>query len=312
MKALVTGGAGFIGSNLVDQLLDLGHRVSVIDNESSDSNGKYFWNSSARNHLNSINDFPAIKNASKGCDVIFHLAAEARIQPSIQNPRLAVKTNVLGTCNVLQAARENGVSRVLYSSTSSAYGLSNPTPQAEEMPNDCLNPYAASKVAGEELCKLYTRLFDLETVIFRYFNVYGNRQPTKGLYATVIGKFIKQAEDGKPMTIIGDGLQRRDYTNVDDVVAINILAAEADSQKVSGETFNVGTGRSYNMHDLVNMFAIKNVGEAPVEGVDFEFIQERLGESRETRANVDKAFDRLGWKPTIDLADWARLTGEGH
>ena len=307
MKVLVTGGAGFIGSNLVDRILSLGHEASVIDNESSDSNGQYFWNPLAKNHLGDINDFSAIKEASKGCDVVFHLAAEARIQPSIKNPRLSVKTNMLGTCNVLQAAIENSVKRVLYSSTSSAYGLSNPAPQAEEMPNDCLNPYAVSKVAGEELCKMYSRLYGLETVIFRYFNVYGNRQPTKGSYATVIGKFQKQIKDGKPMTVVGDGLQRRDYTNVDDVVSINLLAASADSSIVSGQTFNVGTGRNYSINDLVSLFSKK---KTPVEGVDFEFIGERVGESQETLANIDKSFHYLGWKPTVELPNWISLTGE--
>ena len=307
MKALVTGGAGFIGSNLVDELISLGHTVSVIDNQSSDSNGQYYWNPLAENHLCDINDFSAIVGASEGCDVIFHLAAEARIKPSINNPREAVKTNVLGTCNVLQAARENGVKRVLYSSTSSAYGLSNPTPQKEDMETDCLNPYSVSKVAGEELCKMYTDLYGLETVIFRYFNVYGNRQPSKGAYATVIGKFHSQAVSGKPMTVVGDGLQRRDYTNVDDVVRINILAALAESDAVSGELFNVGTGISYSINDLVGLFSGK---ELPVEGVDFEFVGERVGESKETLADISKAFKYLGWKPTVELADWVSLIGE--
>jgi len=224
---------------------------------------------------------------------VFHLAAEARIQPAILNPLLAVKVNALGTCNVLQAAREAGVKRVVYSSTSSAYGTRNLPPQKEDMIKDCLNPYSVSKTCGEELCKMYYDLYNLETVWFRYFNVYGERQPTKGQYAPVIGLFAKQKEENQPCTIVGDGFQRRDYTHVSDVVEANILAATSDNEKILGQMFNVGTGKNYNIHDLVKMV-----------GNDSVYIPPRPGEVRETLAETTKIKSLLGWVPKVDLEEW--------
>jgi len=304
MKALVTGGAGFIGSNLVNRLLKDGNEVVVIDNESSDAHDNFYWNSSANNHKSDINDYDKLKSITKNIDVIFHLAAEARIQPTIVNPRLAVQTNVLGTCNILQAARENGVKRVVYSSTSSAYGLSNPIPNTEDMPKDCLNPYSVSKTAGEELCQMYTNLFELETIIFRYFNVYGENQPVKGQYAPVIGLFQRQLSEGTPMTIVGDGLQRRDYTHVSDVVEANLLAATTKNKDSIGELFNLGSGTNHNIHDLVKMISGK---DNPQENNDFIYIPERPGEARETLSDCSKAYEILNWHPKTKLEDWITL-----
>ena len=229
------------------------------------------------------------------------MAAESRIQPTIENPRLAVQTNVLGTCNILQAARENGVKRVVYSSTSSAYGLANPIPNKEDMRKDCLNPYSVSKTAGEELCQMYTNLFGLETITFRYFNVYGERQPTKGQYAPVIGLFQRQLSEGTPMTIVGDGFQRRDYTHVSDVVEANILASTSKNKDAVGEIFNIGSETNYNIHDLVKMISGK---DTPQENDDFIYIPERPGESRETLSDCSKANTLLQWKPQVKLEDW--------
>jgi len=301
MKILVTGGAGFIGSNLVKRLLEDGHKVKVIDNESSDAHEHFYWNDSANNYKSDINDYDKLKSITKNIDVIFHLAAESRIQPTIENPRLAVQTNVLGTCNILQAARENGVKRVVYSSTSSAYGLSNPIPNTEDMPKDCLNPYSVSKTAGEELCQMYTNLFGLDTITFRYFNVYGENQPTKGQYAPVIGLFQRQYKAEEPMTIVGDGQQRRDYTHVSDVVEANILASTTTNENAIGELFNIGSGTNYNIHDLVKMISDKN---EPQEYKDFVYIPERPGESRETLSDCSKANTLLQWKPQVKLEDW--------
>lgn len=300
MKVLVTGGAGFIGSNLTDKLLSLGYDVTVVDNESADCHDQFYWNPKADNHKVDINDFDALRPLLTDARYVFHLAAESRIQPSLVNPLQAVKTNVLGTANVLQTAREAGVKRVMYSSTSSAYGLKNNIPLEESMPNDCLNPYSVSKTSGEELCKLYTRLFGLETVIFRYFNVYGTRQPVKGQYAPVVGLFIRQRDAGEPLTVVGDGHQTRDFTDVRDVVQTNILAALSTKQEIAGETLNVGTGRNHSVLDVAQMV-----------GGEIEFIPARLGEARHTKASTNK-IERLfdGWKPERQLEDWILEYGQ--
>ena len=232
MKALVTGGAGFIGSHIVDRLLFDGHDVIVIDNESTDCHESFNWNDNAENYKYDICDYDKIEPLFKDVDRVFHLAAEARIQPAIQNPTLTTKTNVYGTCNVLQASRQNNVGRVMFSSTSASYGLKNKAPVREDMVPDCLNAYSITKVAGEHLCKMFYNLHGLETVCFRYFNVYGERQPVKGQYAPVIGLFQRQHETGNPMTIVGDGKQRRDFTYVGDVVEANMIASTSKSKDI--------------------------------------------------------------------------------
>ena len=294
-KALVTGGAGFIGSNLVDTLISKGVDVTVIDNESSDCNEEFYWNSESNNYILDICDYDNIRPLFNNVDVVFHVAAEARIQPTLENPILAAKTNFLGTCTVLQCAKEAGVKRVIYSSTSSAYGLKNNTPNVETMSKDCLNPYSVTKVGGEELCKMYTALFGLETVFFRYFNIYGERQPIKGQYAPVIGIFLRQNKNGEPMTIVGDGEQRRDFTHVKDVVKANILAADLGNKKIVGELFNIGTGKNHSILEIKDL----------ISG-NFVHIPERKGEARITLANNEKAQTLLGWTPTIQLEDWLK------
>ena len=298
MKCLVTGGAGFIGSNLVDALLERGDEVIVVDNESADCHDHFYWNDRALNHKVDINDFKSLRPLFDGVDYVFHLAAEARIQPSLINPLQAVQTNVLGTANVLQASREAGVKRVMYSSTSSAYGLKNTPPLTESMPNDCLNPYSVSKTAGEELCKLYTRLFKLETVTFRYFNVYGLRQPVKGQYAPVLGLFLRQRNAGQPLTVVGDGLQRRDFTDVRDVVRVNMLTAACQNPEIVGETINVGTGKNHSVLDV-----------SALVGGETTHIPERIGEARVTLASTEKMERFLDWKPMRQLEDWVNEYG---
>lgn len=293
IKSLVTGGAGFIGSNLVDRLLELGHEVVVIDNEYSDAHDHFYWNNKAQNYKYDIRDYQSTRQLYDGVDYVFHIAAEARIQPAIQNPIEAVSINSVGTVTVLQCAREAGVKRVMYSSTSSGYGM-NETPNVETQLDDCLNPYSVSKVNGEKLCKMYTDLFGLQTVIFRYFNVYGERQPLRGQYAPVIGIFLRQRAAGEPLTIIGDGEQRRDFTYVGDVVKANIMAAISNPDKDAfGEVYNVGTGNNYSINQIARMFDHKTINIAP-----------RPGETRISLANNQKLCATFGWKPSMKLEDW--------
>mgnify|MGYP003134848791 FL=1 len=292
-RAIVTGGAGFIGSNLVDSILPLYKEVIVIDNESSDANEQFYWNDKCTNHKLDICDYEKIRPIFEGVEVVFHLAAEARIQPTVKNPILAAKTNVVGTCTVLQCAREANVKRVIYSSTSSGYGLINEAPLKEDMPDDCLNPYSVTKVGGEKLCKMYTDLFGLETVSFRYFNVYGERQPIKGQYAPVIGIFIRQRDNGESMTIVGDGEQRRDFTHVSDVVTANVLASIIENKEIVGKVLNIGTGTNHSILEIAKLI-----------GDDYKFIEPRLGEAKITLADTTRAKKLLGWIPSVKLEDW--------
>ena len=292
MRAIVTGGAGFIGSNIVDELINRGHQVVVIDNESADENDRFYWNDKAENYKYDICDYEKIEQLFEGIDWVFHLAAQSRIQPTIKNPVKAVKVNCVGTTNVLQASRKHKVKKVIYSSTSACYGLANEPPLHEEMKTDCLNPYSVTKVAAEDICEMYTRLFGLKTVLFRYFNVYGERQPTRGQYAPVIGLFKKQKDSGESMTVVGDGLQTRDYTHVSDVVNANILAAENDDVGHC-ELMNIGAGNSYSVLDLVDLIGGEHV-----------FIPPRIGESRHTLADIGRAKHLLNWNPKVNLEDW--------
>lgn len=293
MKALVTGGAGFIGSNLVDRLLEMNWEVTVIDNESAECNEKFYWNEKANNHKLDICDYEFTRDLYDGVDYVFHLAAESRLQPAILNPINAVMKNSVGTCTVLQCARESNVKKVIYSSTSSAYGL-NKFPNFENDPNDCLNPYSVSKVSGEELCKLYTKLYGLKTIIFRYFNVYGDRSPTTGQYAPVIGIFKKQKENNQPLTIVGDGLQKRDFVNVKDVVNANVMAAlsNLDEDKY-GEIYNIGSGKNISILEIAQMISDHYIHISP-----------REGEARTTLANIDKVKKTFGWEPKIKIEQW--------
>ena len=295
MKSLVTGGAGFIGSNLVDALLDMGHEVVVIDNEYSDAHDHPYWNDDADNHKYDIRDYENTRPLYDGVDYVFHLAAEARIQPAILNPIGAISINSVGTCTVLQCAREAKVKKLMYSSTSAAYGM-NSQPNVETQPDDCLNPYSVSKVNGEKLCKMYTDLFGLDTVIFRYFNVYGERQPVRGQYAPVIGIFLRQLASGEILTIVGDGQQRRDFTYVKDIVNANIMAAISNADKEAyGQVYNVGSGINYSINEVASMIS-----------KDVKHISPRVGEARISLANVDKIYETFAWKPQQDLEEWIR------
>lgn len=319
-KVIVTGGAGFIGSNLVDALIGEGHLVTVIDNLFTGK--KLQINKKAKFVRADICNLNKIKPYFKGADYVFHLAAIARIQPSIINPVPTMQDNVMGTLNVLLAARDAKVKRVVYSASSSSYGDQDTLPLHEEMTPRFKSPYSLSKYVGEELCRLFGNLYGLETVSLRYFNVYGPRQLLSGAYATVAGIFIKQMRSGKPLTIVGDGNIQRDFTHVSDVVKANMLAAQ--SKRVGkGETLNIGTGKNYSINEVAAM--ILSLGNKPVfpqakfavSGSDqpqtvlasaiqnnrATYIPARPGETRKTLANNFKARDLLGWKPTVSLEE---------
>lgn len=293
LRSLVTGGAGFIGSHVVDVLLERGHEVVVVDNESASLNEVFYWNPRAHNHKVDVVDYASLRPLMEGVDYVFHLAAESRLQPAILNPVEAVEKNVLGTTVVLQCAREAGVERVVYSSTSSAYGLNQP-PNHEGQPEDCLNPYSLSKIFGEKLCKLFTDLYGLKTISLRYFNVYGDRSPTGGQYAPVVGIFLNQFRAGRSLTVVGDGAQRRDFVNVRDVAEANFRAATAElDDRWFGQFFNVASGKNVAIIDVARMISD-----------DIVFIDRRIGEADTTLGLIDKIGEAMGWAPTVDIAQW--------
>ena len=295
MISLVTGGAGFIGSNLVDYLLKQGHEVICVDNESAECNDKFYWNDKACNIIGDITDYKFMKNLFTEVDYVFHLAAESRLQPAIKNPIEAVYKNCVGTTTILQCAREAGVKRFVYSSTSSGYGF-NPSPNVETQPDDCLNPYSASKVAAEKFCKMYSDLYGLETVVLSYFNVFGERSPRRGQYAPVIGIFDRQKLSGEALTIVGDGTQRRDFIYVGDVAKANLIAAEATlDKKYFGQVFNIGSGINYSVQEIADGISDNQT-----------YIPKREGEMETTWSNIEKASEILGWKPEVDVLEWIK------
>ena len=294
-KCLVTGGCGFIGGHIVDKLVNLGHEVVVVDDYSAECNDNFHHNRKARYNNVDITNYHKLLPCFQDVEYVFHLAALARIMVCMETPQKACSVNFMGTCNVLEASRISQVKRVVYSSTSSAYGLRNDPPLKESMPRDCLNPYSATKVAAEDLVRMYYTLWGLESVTFRYFNVYGERQPTKGQYAPVIGLFKKQKEAGQAMTVVGDGEQRRDYTHVSDVAEANLRAAFTDNKKALGEVINIGTGTNHSVLDLINLI-----------GGDYEHIPDRPGEARETLADITKLKELLDYTPQVQLENWIK------
>jgi len=289
MRCLITGGAGFIGSNLVDALIERGDEVIVIDNLSAGKRENV--NPKAQFHQLDIRDLEKIKPLFKGVDYVFHLAALTNIQFSIDNPAESHDVNLNGTINVLISAREAKVKRVIYSASSSAYGLQDKLPWEENMAPRVLSPYSVQKYVGELYCRSFNLIYGLETVSLRYFNVYGKRQRLEGAYAPVMGIFIRQRLAGEPMIIYGDGEQTRDFTSVVDVVRANILAME--SKKVGkGEVINIGRGRSYSVNELAKMV-----------GGPVKFSPPRI-EVRNSLADNNLAKELLGWEPAVNLPQW--------
>ena len=294
MKMLVTGGAGFIGSNLVDQLILEGNEVHVIDNFSSGK--KENCNEKAIYHkldVSIVEHIDKLEEIFEDVDTIFHCAALARVQPSIVNPLKYEVNNTLGIMNILKAAADVKVRRLVYSASSSAYGPTNNLPSKESNPINPISPYANQKYYGELCCRMFSEVYGLETISLRYFNVYGERQNLGGAYATVVGIFINQILEGKPLTINGDGSQRRDFTYVKDIVGANILAS--NSLKVGrGEVINIGSGKNISINDLADMLSKNKKYMKPVN------------EPFANLADIGKAKELLNWEPLVDLCSWIK------
>jgi len=293
MKVLVTGGAGFIGSNLVNKLVELDYQVEVIDNNLCDA-GKI--NKKANYHkydLSDVNNLNQVSRILNSVDSVFHLAAKARVQPSINDPVGYELNNTLSTINILKACVDSDVRRFVYSSSSSVYGDNDNMPLQESFKPNPLSPYAAQKYYGEILCNTFAKVYGIETVSLRYFNVYGEGQNIGGAYSLVIGIFFDQMFNGKPLTIRGDGTQKRDFTYVGDVVNANILASK--SRMVgSGEVLNIGNGDNRTINQIANLFDVKK-----------EYIEPVL-EPKETLADIKLAKDLLNWEPTTSVDSWIK------
>jgi len=287
-KMVVTGGAGFIGSNLAEALVARGDEVHVIDDLSAGK--REHVPEGATLHEVDICSYNELLPIVSGADTVFHLAALPRVQYSIEHPRETNDVNVGGMLNVLTAAREGGVRRVVYSASSSAYGDQPKLPLIETMPAQPLSPYGLQKYIGELYAQVFSIVYGLDTVSLRYFNVYGKHQDPEGAYALVIGKFLKQHAEGMPLTITGDGEQTRDFTHVRDVVRANMLASE--SLKVGkGEVMNIGAGDNCSINRL-----------AALIGGRVEHVPARL-EPKHTRADTSRAHALLDWQPEVSLED---------
>ena len=283
-KVLVTGGAGFIGSHLVDALVELGYLVCVVDNFSTGNSVRV--HRSAELIDADIRKPESIVVAFRGVDCVFNVAALPRVPLSIENPLETHMVNVVGTINVLQAARRSGVRRVVFSGSSSVYGEQARMPLEESMSPNPLSPYALQKLAAEQYTRLFHRLYGMQTLTLRYFNVFGQRMATEGAYLTVISNFLQARRAGRPLTIDGDGEQTRDFTHVRDVVRANLLAM--DSAVADGRAINVGQGRSVSVNWIAERIGGPRTYRAP-----------RTGDVRHTLADHTMADRILGWRPKV-------------
>ena len=301
MISVVTGGCGFIGSHIVDELVSLGHDVRVIDDLSANENEEFYYNEKAKYWKKDISKDDC-SDIFVNVDYVFHLAARSRIQPTINSPGECFEVNVVGTQRVLEWARINSVKRLIYSGTSSLYGRQNSIPFSPNMPADCLNPYSMSKWMGEQVCKLYNQLYGVPSIVLRYFNVYGPREPIKGKYAPVVGLFKRRKKEGLPATIVSPGTQRRDFTYIDDVVDANILAMKSSTTDIPYSIYNVGTGKNYNMFEITEMiYGKNNTPKWPDRTI--EMLPSRPAEVQETLADIESTMRDLAWFPKHSLED---------
>ncbi len=304
MKVLVTGGGGFIGSNLARALVERGDDVRVLDNFSTGNRANL---AELANEVEMVEgelrSYERVHAATRGVEVVFHQGALPSVPRSVQDPLTTSAVNVEGTLNVLLAARDEGIRRVVFASSSSVYGNSNELPRVETQNPDPISPYGVSKLAAERYCVSFARVYPLETVALRYFNVFGPNQDPTSQYAAVVPRFITAIADGQAVPIYGDGEQRRDFTYVTNVVEANLLAADAGN--VNGTVLNVATGRATTVNELAE--AIGSMLGLPVER---EAYPERTGDVRDSWAEVTRARELLGWEPRIGLDEGLRLAAD--
>ena len=290
MKSLVTGGCGFIGSHLVDRLVEIGHEVIVLDRVSpKNPNNKaiYYLQDLSDSYIKFLHYFEGVNN-------VFHLASDVSIPYCVEKPNESMANNTLSTMNVLECSKVHNIDKFVFSSTSAVYGNTFFIPSIETNQVHCLNTYSISKYTGEQLCKMYYELYGLKTVIFRYFNVYGERQHKTGQYAPVMSIFMNQKNNKQPLTIIGDGYQTRDFVHVSDVVNANIMASQKDLSTY-GEVFNVGTGIGTEIKEIADLISSYQT-----------FIPERPGEVLHSRSSIDKIKEKFDWNYSINVLDWIK------
>jgi UDP-glucose 4-epimerase len=306
VPVLITGGSGFIGSNLAEELLTMGREVKVLDNFST---GRRENLADLSGHVELIEgdlrSYERVSHAVRNCEVVFHQGALPSVPRSVQDPITSNEVNVVGTLNVVLAARDAGVRRVVFASSSSIYGDLPGFPRVESMPVGPAAPYAVSKLAAEKYCEVAATVYGLETVALRYFNVFGRRQDPQSHYSAVIPRFITALQEGRAPVIYGTGEQSRDFTHIANVVQANLLAAEAPA--ASGEVFNVGAGESHSLNELVEVLnRIMGVDIAP------EYADARPGDVMRSQADISKARELLGYEPTVDFEEGLVRTVESY
>jgi len=304
VKALVTGGGGFIGSNVVRALLERGDDVRVLDNFSTGNRANLADIAGELEMVEGeLRSYERVHAATRGVEVVFHQGALPSVPRSVQDPLTTAAVNTEGTLNVLLAARDESVRRVVFASSSSVYGNSDELPRVETQNPDPISPYGVSKLAAERYCVSFSRVYPLETVALRYFNVFGPNQDPSSQYAAVVPRFITAIGDGRAVPIYGDGEQQRDFTYVANVVEANLLAADAD--RVSGTIVNVATGRATSVNELAD-----TIGSILGTTVERELNPARTGDIRDSYADVARARDLLGWEARIGLEDGLRIAAE--
>jgi UDP-glucose 4-epimerase len=304
VKALVTGGGGFIGSNVVRALLARGDDVRVLDNFSTGSRANLAGlESDVQLVEGDLRSYERVHAAVRGAEVVFHQGALPSVPRSVQDPLTTTAVNVEGTLNVLLAARDEGVRRIVNASSSSVYGNTGSLPRVETQAPDPISPYAVAKLAAERFCTSFTRVYGMEIVSLRYFNVFGPRQDPTSQYAAVVPRFIRAIADGEPVTIYGDGEQSRDFTFVDNVVGANLLAADAPS--VGGEILNIATGGSFTVNALADA-----IGALLDTSVEKSYEPAREADVLASWADVGEAQRLLGYEPRVDFQDGLRRTAD--